>query len=112
MSKHDSSSPHVVPVRLLLAVWGALVALTVVTVGVAQFDFGELNIVIAMAIAAVKGSLVVLYFMHMRWERPFNAVVFIASLFFLALLIGITLLDSTAYQPELIPRYAPAMHSQ
>ncbi|HHN75108.1 MAG TPA: cytochrome-c oxidase [Acidobacteria bacterium] len=111
MSKHDAS-PHVVPVKMLLAVWGALVVLTVVTVTVAQFDFGELNIIVAMAIAAVKGSLVVLYFMHMRWERPFNAIVFIASLVFLALLIGFTLLDSTMYQPQMIPHYAPAIHPQ
>jgi len=105
---HDAHV-HVVPFRVLLAVWVALMALTVVTVAVTWVDLGNFNLWIAMAIATVKATLVVLYFMHMRYERPFNAVVFVSALAFVALFIGIALIDTGAYQPALIPGYAPGM---
>jgi cytochrome c oxidase subunit 4 len=104
-----SAHVHVMPVRVLLAVWAALMVLTVVTVAVTWVDLGNFNLWIAMAIATVKATLVVLYFMHMRYDRPFNAVVFVSALAFVALFIGIALIDTGAYQPELIPGYAPAM---
>jgi len=100
---------HVVGMKTLLAVWGALVVLTVVTVAVTYVDLGPLNLVVALLIATVKGSLVALYFMHLRWDRPFNALVFLGALAFVALFIGIALLDTTAYRPELIPGYAPGL---
>ena len=100
---------HVVPMKVLLAVWGALVVLTVLTVAATWVDLGRFNLLLALAIATVKASLVVLYFMHMRYDRPFNAVVFVAALLFVALFVGITLIDTSAYQPELIPGYAPGM---
>jgi cytochrome c oxidase subunit 4 len=103
---------HVVPVSLLLAVWGALVVLTVVTVAASWIDVGPFNLLLAMAIATVKGALVVLYFMHLRWDRPFNAVVFIGSLAFVALFIVLALMDTAHYQPELIPGHAPALQQQ
>lgn len=100
---------HVVPMKTLLGVWGALVVLTVITVAVTYVDLGPLNLLTALAIATVKGSLVALYFMHLRWDRPFNALVFLSALAFVALFIGIALLDTTTYQPELIPGYAPGL---
>ncbi len=100
---------HIVPVRVLLAVWATLMILTVVTVAVTWVDLGRLNLWVAMAIATVKASLVVLYFMHMRYDRPINAIVFVAALLFVALFVGLALVDTRAYQPELIPGYAPGM---
>lgn len=100
---------HVVPLQVLLAVWGALMVLTVVTVAATWIDLGRFNLLLALAIATVKASLVVLYFMHMRYDRPFNAVVFVGALLFVALFVAITLIDTAAYQPELIPGYAPGM---
>jgi len=100
---------HVVPFRVLAAVWLALLALTVVTVAVTWVDLGHFNLWIAMAIAAVKATLVVLYFMHMRYDRPVNAIVFVTALLFVALFVSIALIDTRAYQPEVIPGYAPAM---
>jgi cytochrome c oxidase subunit 4 len=107
---HDSHG-HVVPFRVLLAVWAALMVLTVITVAATWVDLGNLNLWIAMAIATVKATLVVLYFMHMRYDRPFNAIVFVSALAFVALFIGIALIDTGAYQPELIPGYAPGMQT-
>jgi cytochrome c oxidase subunit 4 len=107
---HDSHV-HVMPFRVLLAVWAALMVLTVVTVAATWVDLGNLNLWIAMAIATVKATLVLLYFMHMRYDRPFNAVVFVSALAFVTLFIGIALIDTGAYQPELIPGYAPGMQT-
>jgi cytochrome c oxidase subunit 4 len=83
--------------------------LTWVTVSATFIDLGNLNIVIALGIAVVKASLVVLYFMHLRYDNPFNAFVFIASVLFVMLFIGFALIDRQEYAPELIPNYAPAM---
>ena len=100
---------HVVPLRTLVAVLMALLALTVITVAVTYVDLGPLNIVIALVIALVKATLVLLYFMHLRWDRPFNAVVLITSLALVVLFIMFALIDSNAYQPDLIPGYAPQL---
>ena len=89
--------------------WAALVALTAVTVAVASLGPGRAAVVVALAIAAAKSTLVLLYFMHLRWERRFNAVILCATLLFAALFISLALLDSKTYQPELIPGYAPAI---
>ena len=111
-SAHSGAHVHVSPVRNLVAVWGALVVLTVITVEVARFDFGALNLWVAIGIAGIKASLVVLYFMHLRWEPPFNAVVFVFGILFVVLFIGFALMDTAAYQPDLIPDYAPAVNPQ
>jgi cytochrome c oxidase subunit IV len=73
------------------AVFGALVFLTVVTVGASYINWGSgiANVVIAMLIASVKASLVALFFMHLRWDKPITGIIFCVSLFFLGLfLIG------------------------
>jgi cytochrome c oxidase subunit IV len=107
--EHGHGGAHVVPVSLLLTVLGTLLVLTWITVAATRFDLGALNLWIAMGIATVKGSLVVLYFMHLRWDRPINAIVFITSLVFVMLFVGLALMDTVEYQPELIPGYAPGM---
>ncbi len=98
---------HVVPLWLLAGILGALLVLTFVTVAVTWVDLGRLNIWVAMAIAAVKATLVALYFMHLRWDRPFNGVILLISLVLVVLFIGLALRDGIAYLPERIPGYAP-----
>jgi len=98
---------HVVPLRLLLGVLAALLVLTWITVAVTYVDLGVLNLWIALAIATVKASLVALYFMHLRWDRPINGTVFIISLLLLALFVGLALMDTEAYKPEMIEGFAP-----
>jgi cytochrome c oxidase subunit 4 len=104
-----TAAGHVMPFKVLVRVWGSLLALTLLTVLVAGVDLGRLNLEIALAIAVVKASLVLLFFMHMRYDRPMNAIVFIAALLFFMLFVTLALLDSHAYAPELIPGYAPAL---
>jgi cytochrome c oxidase subunit 4 len=71
----------------------ALLVLTVVTYLVARVDLGRLNIVIALAIAATKVSLVALYFMHARYSSRLTRVVIGAGLAWLAILLTLTLTD-------------------
>src|SRR4051812_449759 len=89
---------HAVPRRILLGVYLALMILTVITVSVSQVDLGQFNIWVALLVAAIKGSLVALFFMHLRWDSPFNGLILVAALFFVALFIGIALLDAHSYQ--------------
>lgn len=100
---------HVVPLPVLAGVLGLLLFLTVVTVGATWVDLGRFNIWLALAIATVKAAFVVLYFMHLRYDRPFNAVILIASLALVMLFIGIALTDTRHYLPEMIPGYAPGI---
>jgi cytochrome c oxidase subunit IV len=92
---------HIAPLPILIGVFLTLVVLTGVTVGVTYFDLGGWNLIVAMAIATVKAVLVVLYFMHLRYDNPFNAIVFLVAILFIALFISITLLDTTQYQPDI-----------
>ena len=63
---------HVAPFKMLLGVFIALSILTVITVAASEFDFGEMNLIVAMIIAVIKAALVVLFFMHLIWDRPFQ----------------------------------------
>ncbi|HUU82636.1 MAG TPA: cytochrome C oxidase subunit IV family protein [Phycisphaerae bacterium] len=98
---------HIVPVRILLAVWIGLMVLTMVTVAATWVELGRFNLWLAMIIATVKASLVALYFMHLRYDKPFNAIVLVGSLVFVMLFVGVAMMDVKEYQPELIPGYAP-----
>ncbi len=92
---------HVVPAKVLLGVWAALVVLTVITVAVTYVDLGRFNIWAAIAIAAFKASLVGLYFMHLRYDSPLNAFILIVALSFVGLFIIGTITDTRAYQATL-----------
>jgi cytochrome c oxidase subunit IV len=103
------SPGHVMPLWLLAGVWLALMALTYATVAVTQFDLGRLNLWLALAIATVKAYLVALYFMHLRYDRPFNGLLFLGALVFVMLFVGFALMDTLSYAPEMIPGYSPGM---
>ena len=78
---------------MFFSVLVALLFLTFITVAVAQFDFGSANMLIAMGIAAVKASLVIAFFMHVKWDTAINKIVFLSSFLFLSLLFVFTLAD-------------------
>jgi cytochrome c oxidase subunit IV len=94
---------HVVPLPVLLAVFAALMVLTVVTVVVAAapFDLGPWSLWIAMGIATLKAGLVALYFMHLRYDHPFNALIFLVALVLLTIFVSLTLLDTLQYQGDI-----------
>lgn len=101
---------HIVPWQILLGVWIALMVLTYFTVTVASLNLGALSLWTALGIATSKATLVALYFMHLRYERAFYSFIFIASLFFVLLFVGLALMDTVSYQPELIVGYSPAIN--
>jgi cytochrome c oxidase subunit 4 len=87
-------SEHIVTFKTNVAVWLALLALTGVTTGVAFIDLGPLNTVVALVIATCKALLVVLIFMHVKYASDkLVKVVVISALFFLMLLLGLSLAD-------------------
>lgn len=91
----EHAAEHIHPVtgpKTYAAVLGALLVLTVVTVGASYMDFGSMNTVVAVLIATVKASLVALFFMHLRHDK-FNAVIFVGGLLFLAIFMIWTLFD-------------------
>jgi cytochrome c oxidase subunit 4 len=111
---HEEGIGHIVPVKFLAFICCILLFLTAVTVWVSRFDFAginmaEMGIIVAMFVAVIKATLVGLYFMHLRWDRAFVGFVFVGSILFVALFIGIALTDSTAYQPTIIKGDTPAV---
>ncbi len=89
---HDH--PHITPLRTYVGIGAALLVLTVVTVLAAQVDLGAWNIVVALLIATVKASLVAFIFMHLYYDNKLYFLVFVVSLAFLALLIGLSMADT------------------
>ncbi len=85
--------PHVLPLSVYLGVWAALVLLTAFTVAVSRFDFGTANTFVALLVATVKGSLVALYFMHLRYDNKLNLIILISSLMFVSIFFTPTLID-------------------
>jgi cytochrome c oxidase subunit IV len=99
-SEHDNYT-HAVPLPVLLVVFAMLLLMTGLTVAATWFNLGGWNLIVAMGIATFKAALVVLFFMHLRYDNPFNAIVLITALLFMAFFIGLTLLDTFQYQPDI-----------
>lgn len=89
----DLGHDHVTPLGAYLGIFGALMVLTVITVAVAWVDLGTLNIVVALAVAVVKATLVVLYFMHLKYSSKLTWIVVGAGVFWLAILLGLLMAD-------------------
>lgn len=100
---------HVMPLPMYFGVFGALLVLTVITVGVSVLGLPPLlSIIVALAVATVKATLVVLYFMHLRYENLFYSFIFVSSLFFVLLFFVFTLGD-TAYRGFVVPEQDTAV---
>lgn len=84
---------HIISYKTLFGVLLALLALTGVTVGASYVDLGRLNVWVALAIASVKASLVLLIFMHMKFEGRLLKLSFLSTVGFLAVMIGFTFWD-------------------
>jgi cytochrome c oxidase subunit IV len=105
-SPSDVEHPHVMPLPIYFGIFGVLLFLTIVTVGVSLIGLPAVPaIIVAVIVATVKASLVVLYFMHLRYENTFFSLIFVGSLFFVALFFMITLLD-VHYRGLIIPQQA------
>ena len=90
----DSHSQHIItPTRTYVVVFLGLIILTGLTYVAATNDFGALNTPIALGIAALKASLVVLFFMGVRYNTPLTKVVVISGFFWLIIMFGLTMGD-------------------
>ncbi|MEQ8847064.1 cytochrome C oxidase subunit IV family protein [Botrimarina sp.] len=117
---HDAHSHHITSPQLLWATFAALVALTLLTVAVSSYvhlerfpaqvflpmvfddpvDVRWLDMPITLAIATAKALLVAVIFMHLQHDKLFNAILLIGAVVFMVLFIGMALLDSGQYQPQ------------
>lgn len=95
-NQHDSQGHghHIIPLKVYWAVFGALVFLTLTTTEVASLDLGGLNVPVALLIAGTKASLVVLFFMALKYDNKVNAMIFSVGLLFVLVFIGFVLLDT------------------
>ena len=98
MSSHDThhddhGGHHVTPAWLYHTIFGGLLCLTVITVWIAQFDFGAANTLIAMFVATIKASLVAFFFMHLLHDERLNLLTFGFGLLFVCLFFLFPLVD-------------------
>jgi cytochrome c oxidase subunit IV len=84
---------HIVPIKTYAIVLIALLVLTATTCGVSFIDMGKMNAVVAVVIAFGKALMVALIFMHLRYSRRLMRVVVAAGLFWLGILIALTMSD-------------------
>ena len=91
---------HIVSPKIYLAIFATLMAGTAITVWAAFQNFGKFNIVIALAIATIKATLVVLYFMHARYSPTRTQLVIVCSVFWLAIMLSLTLADYNTRRHE------------
>ncbi len=101
--EHGHGLAHVASLKVLFCVWGILMVLTVVTVLATKVDLGgAMNLIVGMVIATIKATLVCLYFMHLRYDRPLHAIAFLSALLFAILFVGILLMDTGQYQTTIL----------
>jgi cytochrome c oxidase subunit IV len=86
-------SEHIVSKTIYFVIFFTLMILTVATYVVATVDLGRFNAIVALTIAVIKALLVVLYFMHLRYSSRLTWVFVGAGLFWLAIMIVLTLSD-------------------
>jgi cytochrome c oxidase subunit 4 len=86
-------SGHVAPIRLYITIFGSLMLFTAITVAVAFINLGSLNFPVAISIAIVKATLVILFFMHLKYSSRLTKLVCGSAFFFLIVLFGLTMSD-------------------
>lgn len=91
MAEHTGH--HVVPIKVYIAVFLALMVFTTLTVVVAYYDLGRLNVLIALTIAVIKATLVVLFFMHVRYSSRLTQVIVVSGVFWLFIMLAFTMSD-------------------
>ena len=98
MAEH--SAEHIVSPKIYAAVLTALLIGTGLTVYAAKLDLGRFNIVLALTIATIKMTLVILFFMHGKYSPRRTQLVIVAGFFWLAIMLGLTLQDYSTRHAE------------
>jgi cytochrome c oxidase subunit 4 len=100
MPEHEEHTEHIVSPKVYAAILLALLLGTYLTVQAAKIDLGRLNIVVALTIATIKMSLVILFFMHGKYSSRRTQLVIVAGFFWLAIMLGLTLQDYSTRHAE------------
>jgi cytochrome c oxidase subunit 4 len=100
----DHDFAHPMPIPMLLSVFVALTVLTIITVAQSNFDLGSFDVAVVMIIATIKAALVMAFFMHLAFDKPFNVVVFLGSFVFVGIFVIFTLSDSQMTADSFEPR--------
>src|ERR1700693_2477738 len=99
MSNHNSASEHISSVGSSVAIWLALLAGTGITVAAALIDPGPFNTLGALTVATIKATLVVLFFMHVKYtHEKLTGLVVVSAIFWLFILLALSMAD---YPPRL-----------
>ena len=93
MSGHEHKAQHISPVKLYINIWLALVGLTLITVSVSYLDLHKFTVFTAMLIATVKATMVLLYFMHIRFEKAIYTYMILAVLATYGIFVFLTFAD-------------------
>jgi cytochrome c oxidase subunit 4 len=96
----EHSAEHIVSPKIYAAVLTALLIGTGLTVYAAKLDLGRFNIVLALTIATIKMTLVILFFMHGKYSPRRTQLVIVAGFFWLAIMLGLTLQDYSTRHAE------------
>ena len=106
MSDHNEhvGAGHVVPISTYIGVFLALLVGTVLTTWIATIDLGKWNTVVALTIAVVKMTLVILFFMHVKYATGLTRVVILAGFFWLGIMITLSCADELTRTWELVPQ--------
>jgi len=91
--EHIAPESHIVPIPMYVGIWAALMVCTGLTVFAASVDLGIFNIVVALLIATFKGTLVVLFFMHLRYSTKLTMVTVVAAIAFLLIMFSLSMTD-------------------
>jgi len=91
MAEH--SEPHIVPKRVYFLVFATLIVMTWVTALVSTIDLGRLNVFVALSIAIFKASLVILFFMHVKYGTRLTKMIVLCGIYWLLLLLFIAMMD-------------------
>ncbi len=89
----QDSNHHIVKYSFYIKILFALLVLTGITVGVTHFELGPLTVTVALLIAGIKGSLVLLYFMHLKFDKKIFGVMVGGVLFLFILVLIVTFFD-------------------
>ena len=92
MSEHEDKH-HIVPFRTFLIVLGALLVLTFISIAVTNYELGPFTVVAALLLASIKSVLVLVYFMHLKFDVKMFGILVAAVLILIGVVIFITFLD-------------------
>ena len=99
---------HTIEFKVYVKILAMLIVLTGFTVWIAGFNFGSMNLVVAMLVASVKATLVALFFMHLKYENPITWLYAIFPIFFLMVMLAGVFIDNP-YRGQYKGLYNPSM---